>query len=91
MTSCLSPYSALVTPSTRQARVGVWIRFHGQGLHLSLRGPGARVFTARRWYVDTAYGHGLRCLSVVLVLVCSVPWRFRSCSIFLVVDAPVQC
>ena len=28
---------------------------------------------------------------MVLVLVCSVPWRFLSCSIFLVVDAPVQC
>ena len=64
---------------------------YGHGFALPLCGPGARVFTARRWYADTAYGHGFLYLSVVLVLVCSVSWRFLSCSIFLVVDAPVQC
>ena len=53
--------------------VGVWIRFYGHGLRLSLCGFGARVFLARRWYADTAHWHGFACLSVVLVLVCSLP------------------
>ena len=51
----------------------MWIRFYGQGFRLSLCGPGARVFTGRRWFADAAHGHGFACLSVVLVLVCSLP------------------
>ena len=55
--------------------VGVWTRFYGQGLRLSLCGSGARMFLARRWYSDTAHGQGFACLSVVLVLVrCVVVW-----------------
>ena len=79
------------SPSTCEARVGVRIRFYGQGLRLSLCGSGARVFLVRRLLADTALGHGFACLSVVLVLVCLVLWRFLSCCTFLVVDAPVQC
>ena len=63
---CSLPY---VFPSTRVASVGVWIRFYGQGLRLSLCGFGARVFLARRWYADTAMG------MVSLVS----PWSWCSC------------
>ena len=45
----------------------------GKDLRLSLCGSGARVFIARRWYADTAHGHDFACLSVVLVLVWSLP------------------
>ena len=40
---------------------GSWAWFR-----LSLRGPGARVFTARRCFADTAYGHGLVDMLVVV-------------------------
>ena len=53
--ACLSV--VLVLSAT--LRVGIRIRFFGQGLRLPLRGPGAQRHCAR-WYADTAYGQGLR-------------------------------
>ena len=50
-------------------RVGVRILPYGQGLSLSLRGFGARVFSA---YGYGDVGKACACLPVFLVLVCSV-------------------
>ena len=65
------------TSSTCEVSVGVWIRFYGQVLRLSLRGPGARVFSAME-IPQLLYFNGGRCPCSVLSRLC--PWRFHKYS-----------
>ena len=63
MVSLVSPWSwcSCVHCQTLVCGYGLWAWFR-----LSLRGPGARVFSAERWYADTAYGQGLVDMLVVV-------------------------
>ena len=83
--ACLSVVLVLVFTALR---FGVRLSLYGQGLRLSLRGSGARVHCRARRCTNTAYGQGLRFLSVVLVLSASCARWYadtayrQSCSFF---------